>query len=578
MRHFGQTIGVAALVTSGIVGACSSYNEDPQAPQTGDASAPDGGADAIVIEPPSDVFYVSPNGSDTADGRAPSTAFLTVRQSLLVAQGLKNPEVRVCKGVYAENDLSLGAKITLQGGYACDTWTRAASFGAVGGFEDDANDTVLAAGPNQTNLAALTVGAGAVARIIGFRINGVGGGATRGAGILVSDGTLGITECDVRGNTAPQNAETGTAGIVTIKGNLTVSNSRVTGGSGRGDGSIGIRSQQANTNVSSSEIMGGTGTGQSGVWGIVILGGIARVNAVHVRGSVFPAGNADRIGGIWSRGADIEVSDSVLEGATATTTSVAAYTESLELFSEGDVRLRARRNWITAGTLLSATKPSVAYGILVSVAADGVIENNVVHADSRSATVYARGLITGGGSLLVAHNTVLTRGSASSYGLEIAHPLASTRVENNLSLGSEATVSLLLYWCTDAGYAMAQELLSLRNNAIAGASRFAGYRGALPNACPATNLPSVMTAAFTTAAGPNAQSNVDVELHTVRPVDPSEWRRAVIEKRIEVAPDAQCGVARKGKPGTGITSDIFGKGRSTTTPTIGAIESGAVCP
>src|SRR5207302_10772533 len=105
------------------------------------------------------LIYVSADaGNDGNDGCTPATAVKTIGAAIAFAttQDLRAHEIHVCRGTYAERRLILSHSTSLRGGYNCVSWTRAAEFGAAGGFKDP-NETSIENGDYTSTISTLEV-------------------------------------------------------------------------------------------------------------------------------------------------------------------------------------------------------------------------------------------------------------------------------------------------------------------------------------------------------------------------------------------------------------------------------------
>jgi hypothetical protein len=129
--------GSCVLATCALFDCGSSPETCDDASTCGDAAAVPGvsGGGCDSTKPASqggcsiddtDGFFVSPNGSDTADG-SKTTPFLTIGKGILAAAAAaQKPNVYVCAGTYPENLViqNAPAGVALHGGFDCASWTQ----------------------------------------------------------------------------------------------------------------------------------------------------------------------------------------------------------------------------------------------------------------------------------------------------------------------------------------------------------------------------------------------------------------------------------------------------------------------
>jgi parallel beta-helix repeat protein len=189
-------------------------------------------SDGTVWTVPSRVWYVSPAGSDLADGLTWSTAKGTVNGALFASQG--GDEVWVAKGTYVET-VRIPNGVGLYGGF--------------GGSEADrsernaiTNPTVLDGGGGSANVVALV-----------FSNNIVDSFTLRngGYGVYLRTGTHTISNDTISGNSF--------GGVIANYGTLTLTNNTVSGNAGSG-----IVVQRGSTaSLTNNTVFSNTGAGVS---------------------------------------------------------------------------------------------------------------------------------------------------------------------------------------------------------------------------------------------------------------------------------------------------------------------------
>jgi hypothetical protein len=217
-------------------------------------------------------------------------------------------------------DATLAKDLTIQG-------QTAAGFGAPtlnGGNGADNAGSVLVDHESKLTLTGLTITGGyndERAREFGGAITNPE--AEKGGGIYNEGGTLKLTRCTVRGNTATfsgniyQGETLGGGGIYTESGSVTLSNSNVTGNSGLGPGG-GVDNDGGSVKISHSNVSENRGTySDRGIIGGFAGAGIANFGELTLTSSTVEdnSGEQGRGGGI-ANGGTLKIVKSTISGNT----------------------------------------------------------------------------------------------------------------------------------------------------------------------------------------------------------------------------------------------------------------------
>lgn len=164
-------------------------------------------SDGTVWTVPSRVWYVSPSGSDSADGLTWGSAKKTVTAALSAAEG--GDEVWVAEGIYVEN-VAIPCGVALYGGFAGTETARSERHGS-------ANPTVLDGGGGSLDVVTI--------RFLNTVVDGfvIRRGST---GVDILSGTATLEDDVIAGNLAD--------GVHAYGGNATLTSCTISGNSGSG--------------------------------------------------------------------------------------------------------------------------------------------------------------------------------------------------------------------------------------------------------------------------------------------------------------------------------------------------------
>ncbi len=156
------------------------------------------------------VYYVSPSGSDAADGLSWASAKRSIAAAAAAAQ--YRDQVWVAAGAYT-GPVMLKSGVAIYGGFAGHETSR--------DERDISANPVILTVPGPAPAVYIYAGASVFTRLDGVRISGCGG-----EGIRTGDGSASIRDCEITGNAG--------AGIVFTGGAHLVSGCRITGNGGPG--------------------------------------------------------------------------------------------------------------------------------------------------------------------------------------------------------------------------------------------------------------------------------------------------------------------------------------------------------
>ncbi len=320
--------------------------------------AGEGGADASEAGDPCPVLYVSPAGVDTGEGCAVDAPLRTLGNALAMA-GSK--EVHACRGIYAEGPLMVSSSAVLRGGYDCNTWQRASSFGAL-----DALD------PNETKLAMRSGATDDTTLLVAF--NGTVDGGASDAG----DAGDARSPADA-GDAAPN---------MTSNASLVLDGFSVDAPSG-GVRAYGMRAAGGAVRIDACRIRGGSAAGLS-MAASASLGIYASNVALDIRRSVIAGGagvNTASTGGqgstgIWVTGGSVALRDSLVQSGIGLAPEQA--TAGVRFYDTTSVVVERTEVVMQWGALPATTAGNLQFGIFVTRCDDARLTQNYVHQDSSS--------------------------------------------------------------------------------------------------------------------------------------------------------------------------------------------------
>lgn len=430
---------------------------------------------------PDHTIFVSADGSDNASGCTTKTPKRTIGAAMafLKTVSAQKHEVHVCRGTYAEA-VVLDYPTSILGGYECSTWQRSPSYG--GPTFDGINESVVTGSTSASPLTvatvqnvkvdgltlraqdtttmrvpAVTAHRGARATLSNSKVSGSAGSvmsSPASVGVMIEDGAfLDIAGSNVRGGNATNTTPGGygSAGIFisSTGGGVSAVDTQVTGGGGvvsGGTGSVGVLALGGSAASSFERCSIDGGTGKTGV------------------------GSASYGIGLFGDSADVTIKSSTVNGgngiceASCSTTGVAVSTK-------GKITLLANR--IHGGEAKSAGLDPISFaGVRLSDYASADVQNNFVFAGNTKKAFAATPTafeLRGGGTALVAQNSLAVGPSATGKGTVVRASTKSGTFANNLLLaaGDAPGVPLDLDACQGRTY-------------VFQSNRLVGFPSALP--------------------------------------------------------------------------------------------------
>lgn len=582
------------LLASNVGGGCSVYESAPATSDAGTA-LPDGGMPSPV---PTLVLYVAgESGDDTRAGTSPATALRTVGNAIGLATGKTNVEIRVCRGTYTERNLVISKTMRLRGGYNCSSWERSAeTFGFVHGFTD-INETLLVSDPSQTERATLTVRGGAEERVFidGLTLQGTDA-VTNNAGaavLLAGKAALTIEESNIRGGGGARGMPAGPAsiGVWATGGVLSVSKSRIAGGSGKSDAGVGstaLEITNAEANVVGSVVKSGTGVGTS--CGVGYRGSNSKIalressveveSCTTVSGIEYPGAI-----GVSASGGETKVTDSRVGVASVTCSMALKGCVTYGILAAENTSVEVARNWIWGVSPQHAATQNHFRGIQVLRSKETSIAENVVYisAVSTEGSGNGLGIYTFFTPAIVQNNAVVGMGPVSAA-LPLTGMLlqasANVKSNNNLVHLVGSGVGVYSHRCPVVGYPADANDLLLQHNAVYQSDLNMGMRLVTTsgNPCSKQTYLSMQDPGAPATLGSMPRGNVDLMDALLDPPDPAQWLTAVRNRTLKLATTKNvCAIAKKGIDVGGSTTDIKGSPRDPKMPTIGPWEANVAC-
>jgi hypothetical protein len=605
----------------------------------GDDGMPGEGGDGPSMMPGQTV-YVAPSGKDSNSGLDPEHPVRTIKKGVQIAQGLVDagvvvPNVLVCSGSYPEDSLHVGFDVGLYGAYNCSTnpamWTRAPGYGWPTFDQKVASNVSYANTTAQVATLALT-GSSVTSKtsVDGFTITGgqtVTSSPGPSIGVEVALGASPVLSnlVVVGGAGSAASTDTGSMGVHLGKGSAELKFSVVDGGSGKGPagsgfGSIGVRMDSGAPNVHDAVVAGGSGQaiGYSSI-GIDVLSSLtvagnnplSKVIVLGADSSGAPTGATMGVAVRSGAQADLDLVDSVVYGSGATTGTLEAV--GVEFDNGGKLTLLA--DHIGAG--VNAQGKTI--GVQVTSAANAAIVNCEIHAGDvpANAAGSTRGVVLSGPvtKAAIVFDTIYTGGQGGQTGtaaIDIEGGVGSVAIENDLLFGNDtgggtgsAGAAVIAGTCAGT----ASQLASLDHTGFVnfadllyctdlGASNAlpAGITAVVdgPTGCKKTCGNVLVTATCATpipACQPDPGCPSSPPAHCIQSILGSSWSptgdgfgSAGGDAGIQAgsweiqSPGNYCKLTAGGVPVPGITEDLLGNKRSTTTPTMGAVEyAGPTC-
>jgi hypothetical protein len=531
------------------------------------------------MRPAAKVMFVSAaNGNDANDGLSQEKPVKTIGAALayINLKQLEGYELHVCRGTYPERQLLLAKPITIRGEYSCVTWERSAMFGKASNFSDlNASTVQLDADAIQVRASNVEIEAlhiqrttpGAVLDVSGangFKISnskitaGSGNGPTTALS-LEKSADVRIDKNAINGGSgASGDMLLGSAGLVLVDAAAVIEDNDIDAGAGKNAraGSVGIRA---------------TATGACQNNGLRVLNN-------RITGSGIATGPNPTfafIGYESSLPCSVQITDNVITTA-ATAAEIApgapAYSRAISMGNKGGL---VARNRIVVGDIRSLPNTPILQ-VLVGVVLDtddAEVINNAVLV-GLSGAYFTIGLEIYRNAL-VQHNTVLATGDSARSVQVISAPAMAAFVpnvylENNLLVGRQG--GLWLAECQRSPVV----LRSFRNNVIRAEDYQVGFEFTAGRGC-AFDGQYRVTGPFPGMSTPVDNNVIAPEVLGGAPInDVTSWKSKVLGAGVLAAPDALgCPVARGGRSGIGVTSDLVGTVRDQVVPSVGAWEHAA---
>jgi len=604
-----------------------------------DAMPSEGGGDGPPMVSGQTV-YVATTGKNSNSGLDPQHPVATIKQGLAVAQGLADggvavPSVIVCSGTYAEDALHLYFDASLAGGYDCTTnpakWARAPGYGFP--TFDSKVASIITYANTTPQLATFSIDGtiSTKASVDGFFISGgtpPSSAPGPSLGLELGEGASPVLSNLVVSGGGGQAAATdaGSIGVRIGKGSAELKNSVVDGGSGKGPssngfGSIGVRVLAGTPNIHDDVISGGTGTctgGYSSVGADVETSltsaasdALTKLVVIGSDASATPTGPTIGVLARSATMADLDLVGSVVYGAGST--SGTTLSVGVELDSGGTFTLLADR--IGAGSQNAGRT----VGVEVTSAANVSIVNSEIHAGDVPVTASGstRGvlLMQAVTKASIVYDTIYTGANGGQDGataIEAQNGVADVTIENDLLLGSgttgstgSANAAVIAATCAGPGKQIAgfdftgfvnfSDLLYCNDTGQSNGLP-AGITVALDgvSTCKTTCGNVIVTNTCITAS-PNCQADTACPSKPPTPCVQSilgtSWSATndgygastgdagIASTTWQIEPPGDyCKLTKGATPVPGITDDLLSHARSTSAPTMGAVEyTGSTC-
>jgi hypothetical protein len=604
----------------------------------GSDAMPNEGGDGPPMTPGHTV-YVAPSGKDTNGGLDSLHPVRTIKKGLDLAQGLVDggimmPNVLVCTGSYPEDSLHVTFDVGLYGAYDCttnpSTWEQSAGYGWPTFDQKVASSITYANTTSQVPTLSIYGSVSSKTTVDGFVIAGatsVTSAVTQSVGVEVALGASPVlSNLVVSGGTgAAGSLDAGSIGVRLGKGNPELKNSVIDGGSGKGPagsgfGSIGVRVDSGAPSIHDVVVAGGTGDaiGYSSV-GIDVLSSLTvagnnPLSKVIVLGSDAGANPTGATIGVAVRSAgqaDLDLVESVAYGSGSTTGTQ----ESVGVEFDDGGKLNLLTDRIGGGS--NAQGKTI--GVQVTSSANASIVDCEIHAGDvpTIAMGSTRGVVLMGPvtKAAVVFDTIYTGaqgGQSGTAAIDIEGGVGAVTIENDLLLGNDTTGStgsggaaVIATTCSGS----ASQLTSLDHTGFVNFGDLLycddlGSSNALPagitvavdgiTTCKKTcgNVMVTQTCAVATpACQQDSACPSSPPLKCVQSILGNSWSPAgdgigsqggdagIPSPAWAIEPPGNyCKLTAGGVPVAGITDDLLGNKRSTTTPTMGAVEyTGSTC-
>ncbi|HEX8793819.1 MAG TPA: hypothetical protein VF765_22910 [Polyangiaceae bacterium] len=583
--------------------------------------------------------YVAPSGKDTDSGLDPQHAVRTIKKGVEIAQGLFEggvmvPNVLVCSGNYPEDSLHVNFDLGLFGAYDCTTnpsmWTRAPAYGWPTFDARVASVVTFANTTMQTSTLAIDGSVTSSTKVDGLVITGQETVSATGPslGIEVALGASPVLSNLVvsGGSGSAGSTDAGSIGVRIGKdSNPEIKNDVIDGGSGKGPagsgfGSIGVRVLAGAPNIHDDVIAGGSGQsiGFASV-GVDVLSSLTTAGnnplskVIVVGADAGPTAMGATVGvAVRSAGqADLDMVDSVVYGTGNTTGTVESV--GVEFDDGGKLTLLADR--IAAG----ANAQGKTVGVQVTSAESASIVDCEIHGGDvpGGASGSTRGILLTGpvSKAAIVFDTIYTGaqgGQSGTAAIDIEGGVGSVTVENDLLFGNDtggttgsAGAAVIAGTCSGgASQLAALDYTGFVNFADLLYCNDLGTSSALPSGI-TVNVEGPTTCKKTcgnvvvtgTCATPSPSCQTDPACPSMTPpgcvqsILGSSWSSVgdgigsagadagISSPAWQIEPPGNyCKLTSGGVPYTGVMNDLVGHARSTTKPTMGAVEyMGGTC-
>ena len=579
----------------------------------GSADGSDDGADGDGG--PGNIIYVSnTQGDDANTGRDRAHPKKTIVAALKAAT--TGTEVDVCAGTYSESQLILDADVRLKGSYDCTAWTRTKGYGFP--TFDGMNTTTITNGDIGVQHATLAVVGPAVthaALVDGFVIQGatMNTEVTYGVDVQTSSSPVITNDVISGGGGSTSTGPYGSIGV-RIGGSSSAELALCAIGGGTGRGAVGstglVLASTGIPNVHDDVVSGGTGTANGAMPDIAAVGvGITSsldsskpLYTVLVRGSD-PMGTTGTTVGVLVAGTGVNagIVGCEIQGGSGTGTGAVSF--GVEVSTTGSVVLDADR--IYGGSRMGPS--GVTFGVTVSQSASFTLENSEIHAGSvmASAGSYAVGVdLAATTGPQIVFDTIYTGGAAGTA-IALNGGITAARITDDLILGSDSSLGNFGIGATSCNGV----LVNVDHTGFANLTTLyeCGTSPTVQIANDPVSLAAVLGSTVTTTGNVKVDSTCSAPWCVPDPSCPSAsvsscmtsilgttWSGStdgVTSLFLAPAPDGgttvggwslqpggPCQLTKGGASVTGITVDMFGTTRSTSAPTMGAVEYTALTP
>jgi hypothetical protein len=588
----------------------------------GDTGAKDGSpSDGPIVLPdgavPRILFVSADGGSDTNDGLTPTTPKKTIAAAVALAASIDaGVEVHACAGTYVEVNLSVGSAISLRGSYDCASWTRTATFGFP--TFDGTNATIVQNGDAGAQGATLVVNQGVPSTSVvdGLIVEGALAfdGGTTGMAVRESASPV-VTDDVITGGGG--HAGTGSVGLA-IFGSASpeVKGCVISGGTGTGPvGSVGVQINSTGTPyVHGNVISGGLGTSTNLVATRGMFIESSNAGSTAITDNIVSACDVQGVDAGYTTGIRVAAADASapiavdivgcqISGGLSTGSGGASVGVQIDSPS-ATVHVIADR--IYGGARAGA--PATVMGIQVQTVGAVAVENTMVHGgdvigpgsipigisvqNSAGAqivfdTVYAGNTFDAGGgnaialqagatSATITDDVLLGSGIDNTYSAIFSETCADPPATLDHTLFANFGGSL--YKCneSDGGQSAATPTIASLVSALPGvASSDIAY--ATPAACGddagcvvATACPGPSATCLGSLFGASWNGPSDGVSGLFSSTDGGVTS---VGGWTFVPGTTPCAITRGGAAQVGITTDLYGVKRSTTSPTLGAAEN-----